>query len=209
MNSIYILSLLAVGFLYCVEAQQSKPSFCRRSDCPLFTTVSSNSDYEHRSYQPSKWVSTRVLGGTHRQAGSTSFNKLFAYISRGNEENMKMDMTVPVIAKVIPTGDGEGMNADYTYSFFIPFEHQENTPAPSSDDVFLEEMPAFEAYVRDFGGWAYESDYISNARLLKADLDRDNVDYDDSFYYTVGYDSPFRWFFRRNEVWILKRTPTA
>ena len=51
-------------------------------------------------------------------------------------------MTVPVTMRIQEGSD------TITMSFFIPFEHQANPPTPSSEDVFISEVPEHEVFVR-------------------------------------------------------------
>ena len=59
---------------------------------------------------------------------------------------------------------------------------------------------------RTFDGYAKEDDYQKNVMQLHADLLRNGISDDkivkDSFY-GASYDSPFHFFARRNEVWVL------
>ena len=55
---------------------------------------------------------------------------------------------------------------------------------------------------RSFGGFAHESDYVTNAREL-ADALPASAKYDKSYFYSAGYDSPFALFNRHNEVWFI------
>lgn len=56
-------------------------------------------------------------------------------------------MTAPVSCRVDP-GAGPACESQFTVSFYIPEEHQENPPEPSDPDVFVEHRKEFTAYVR-------------------------------------------------------------
>ena len=58
-----------------------------------------------------------------------------------------MEMTAPVTCRVDP-GAGPACESQFTVSFFIPEEHQDNPPEPSDPEVFLEHRKEFTAYVR-------------------------------------------------------------
>ena len=51
-------------------------------------------------------------------------------------------------------GSGSFVKEDFTMSFFIPFKHQKDAPAPSADDVELTTVKPFCAYVREYGGFS-------------------------------------------------------
>lgn len=54
---------------------------------------------------------------------SCNVQRLFAYISGGNVEGKKIDMTAPVRARVVP-GPGPTCESYFTVSFFVPFDLQ-------------------------------------------------------------------------------------
>ncbi len=57
---------------------------------------------------------------------------------------------------------------------------------------------------RTFGGRAEDEHYIKEADNLVKALG-DAQDLTQEYYYTAGYDSPFKLFNRRNEVWFIKK----
>ncbi|CAB1435489.1 unnamed protein product [Pleuronectes platessa] len=173
---------------------------------PEFTAVEGNKaeDYEVRTYHATKWVSTSLSGMHLDEAMKDGFRRLFSYIQGNNQKKVKVEMTAPVTGRVDP-GAGPACESQFTVSFFIPVEHQENPPEPSDPQVFVEHREEFTAYVRRYGGFSNEN--LKREELLKLleSLQRDGVPFVDKPYYTVGYDSPFKLTNRRNEVWVLKK----
>ncbi|XP_030833519.1 heme-binding protein 2-like [Strongylocentrotus purpuratus] len=110
-------------------------------------------------------------------------------------------MTVSVATRVIP-GQGPACESNFTVSFYIPAEHSANPPAPSDSNVFFSTIPAHRAYVKSFGGFASQDDWIQAGAELGRALDASHP-YDSSYHYTAGYDSPFTIFNRHNEVWFV------
>lgn len=117
---------------------------------------------------------------------------------------MKVEMTAPVSTRVEP-GAGPNCESTFTVSFFIPPEHQENPPQPKNPNVFIEERPGFEAYVRSFGGFANEESWVTEAKKLSEDLKEKTSEIRQDFWYTAGYNSPFQLFGRTNEIWFVKK----
>ncbi|XP_029984528.1 heme-binding protein 2 [Sphaeramia orbicularis] len=174
---------------------------------PKFTAEEKQGqDYEVRTYHATKWVSTSLKGMDMDQAMNTGFRRLFKYISGTNQNNVKVEMTAPVTGFVEP-GAGPACESQFTVSFYIPEEHQENPPQPSDPDVFIEQRKEFTAYVRTYGGFSNEQLKRDELQKLLESLKRDGVEYVDQPYYVAGYDSPFKLMNRRNEVWILKKQP--
>jgi len=182
-----------------------EPKFCNGLDCPKFTVITDTKDYQERAYEASKWTTTLISGMDYQSAVSEGFMKLFEYISGNNVDKKKVAMTAPVIAKVEP-GQGPACESNFTVSFMVPFADQANPPKPSDPTVFLSELPALKAYVRSFGGFASGDDYVKEAAALSKALDKSNstVQYASDFYYTAGYDAPFKPFNRHNEVWFIE-----
>ncbi|XP_037607245.1 heme-binding protein 2 isoform X1 [Sebastes umbrosus] len=161
-------------------------------------------DYETRTYDATKWISTSVSGMQWDEAMKTGFRRLFSYIQGNNQNKVKVEMTAPVSCRVDP-GAGPACESQFTVSFYIPEEHQDNPPEPSTPDVFVEHRKEFTAYVRTYGGFSNEK--LKREELLKLmeSLQRDEVQYLEKPYYAAGYDSPFKLTNRRNEVWVLKK----
>merc|ERR1712002_790776 len=179
------------------------PSFCKGLECPEYELLNTLNDRtEERLYRPSKWVGTEVRGMQYSSAMRQGFMRLFDYISGENDAGQKIEMTAPVVSKVIPGQGSTGESSFFMY-FYVPAEHQESTPNPSNPDVFFKEFPEFRAYVRSFGGFASHNDYTEHAAELSTDLDNAGMTYEHSYFYTAGYDSPYTFFYRHNEVWYV------
>ncbi|NXT59308.1 HEBP2 protein, partial [Pluvianellus socialis] len=112
---------------------------------------------------------------------------------------MKIDMTVPVTCLV------KSGCTDFKISFFVPFKHQDSPPQPTNADVFIEERKAAAIFVRSFGGFASPEKYAEEAEVLARILRNRGQPFHEDFFYTAGYDSPFKLFNRHNEVWYFKK----
>jgi len=135
------------------------------------------------------------------------FMRLFGYIQGDNEEHEKIDMTIPVLIGMIPKPDGTyqvgidaGYEANFNMSFFLT---KADSPAPTNQEVQLVELPEVTVYVRKFDGFASAEDYVQQAKELRAVLDGAGIQYVNSYFYALGYDSPWTIFNRRNEVWYM------
>lgn len=116
--------------------------------------------------------------------------------------DQKIDMTAPVATKILP-GAGPNCENTFTTSFYIPPEHQDNPPKPTNPDVFIEDRPAMDVYVKSFGGFAKEQDWLSEAQKMTEQIkDKNTINQD--YWFTAGYNSPFQLFARTNEVWLIK-----
>ncbi|XP_068610015.1 heme-binding protein 2 isoform X2 [Brachionichthys hirsutus] len=172
---------------------------------PTFTKEGNEgADYETRSYRAARWAST-TLSGMHLDAAlSGGFRRLFSYIQGNNHNKVKVAMTAPVTCRVDP-GAGPACESHFTVSFFLPEECQDNPPAPSDPDVFVENRKEFTAYVRTYSGFSNEKMKREELLKLLESLQRDGAPHVEQPFYAAGYDSPFKLTNRRNEVWVLKR----
>ncbi|CAL4139611.1 unnamed protein product, partial [Meganyctiphanes norvegica] len=148
--------------------------------------------YEERHYPARKWVSTMSYSISYDDCTSDLFHKLFDYIDGGNDQGIKIAMTSPVTTFVQP-GAGPNCESNFTMSFLVPEVHTAAPPAPTNPDVFIEERPDLASvFARQFGGFAFEDDYIREAAALAFDLTssgEDGVNYDN--WYIVNYNDPY------------------
>ena len=165
--------------------------------------VKKGAGYELRKYKQAYWTSTAVKASDFDKSTSTAFRRLFQYIRGANEPENKVSMTVPVTMAIkSDTADGE---TEMVMSFYLPKKHQQSPPAPTEAGVYTEHRDELTVFVRQFGGFAKGKDWFRESASLREDLKRDGVtDVDRSVFYAVAYNSPFRRFWRTNEVWIRK-----
>ncbi|XP_042876304.1 heme-binding protein 2-like [Penaeus japonicus] len=173
------------------------------SEIAPYNVIREGDGYEVREYPSAKWVChSQTQDAASRRKDSRSFFALFRYIDGGNEAEASIPMTAPVSMKKTPA-DGK---IDAQMCFYLPAAHQASPPVPTNVDLYIEERPAFTAFVRTFGGFVRKDrTWEEAAEALKVDLQaaqEDEVDF--SFFYRAGYDSPMKFKNRRNEVWYTK-----
>ncbi|XP_069140800.1 heme-binding protein 2-like [Argopecten irradians] len=178
--------------------------YCNGLGQPSYSIINTNKtgNFELRQYDESRWVTTHSEGIDYDKASRFNFMKLFNYIDGKNSKGEKVVMTCPVIVKITP-GPGPACTSNFTMSFFVDPSAKE-PPMPSTSDIYFTKIPAVRAYARTFGGYADYKDYRNEGlELMKAigDPSLFNVD----FYYTAGYDSPFKLLLRHNEVWFIAK----
>ena len=162
---------------------------------------------EIRKYAPSKWVTTQVDVRASDVKNSNMFNDLFNYISGANSDNQKIDMTAPVVTSYVSKNNSvinKDSEVTASMSFYIPSKFKDNTPKPSSNNVFIRELPEFVTAVVRFGGYANLDDYMKNRDALVEALGSDAKSYDIINMVTAGYSAPYTILDRKNEVWIPK-----
>ena len=125
-------------------------------------------------------------------SGGNNFGKLFRYISGSNEAEEKIAMTAPVYMN---KGKSE-------MAFVMPLDvHQKGAPEPMGKNVSLRiTEPRYVAAIR-YGGYTNTSkEAIHTKRLLKT-LKDNNIEVKGAVEY-LGYDSPYKFYNRRNEVMV-------
>lgn len=191
-------------------------------ECAPYTILETQESYQVRSYPERKWATVvyekpldgrgnndlPVSRGWNQQPQNTSFRKLFRYITGENEGGAKISMTVPVSTKVTTEHHLDGALVKEEMGFYVPTEHQDLAPQPTSHtDVNIVTRPEMVAYVREFGGFAKEEDWQEQRELLRRDLqareDYGQIDFDT--FYRQGFDAPFKFWSRKNEVFFTKK----
>ncbi|XP_060074153.1 heme-binding protein 2-like [Ylistrum balloti] len=181
-----------------------KEDFCNGLACPEYSVMYRNEtgNFELRKYKETKWVTTDSSGMDYDEAGYKNFMKLFHYIGGDNKKKEKVTMTCPVIVMITP-GPGPACSSNFNMSFYID-PNSSDPPQPSENNIYFTKIPSVRAYVRTFGGFADYNKYKEQGLELM-DAIGDTSLYHTDFYYTAGYDSPFKFFHRHNEVWFIAK----
>merc|ERR1711931_322921 len=130
------------------------------------------------------------------------FMKLFRYISGVNKERQEIEMTVPVLSTMTPM---EG-KMKKQMCFYLTKEAQKNPPQPEDPAVKIEENKEMVVFVKQFGGYAMKDSVWAKEALKFAEELSDRADeVEFTPYLTAGYDSPMKFWNRRNEVMFIKR----
>ena len=202
-----LLLVLAVHSLSAVPFRKEgpvsdKPSFCHDDDCPKFTVLKTESDYELRKYEPSKWVGTTVPSMNWTAALNEGYSRLYKYRNGENQEKKQIPMATPVATKIVP-GQGPACESNFTILFFVPFAYQDNTPTPTDPRIAFVNLPSVNAYVSSFSGEETELRLQESASNLIVTLQDAKIDIVSDYYFTAEYDGPERKTGRHNEVWFL------
>lgn len=184
------------------------PWYCHGIDCPAFDN-STISNVEVRQYASFLWASTNVSSTDLDGAENIGFDRLFDYISGANVDGVVIDMTSPVLNRIVP-GAGPNCNSTFIISFFVPYSYQESDnppPQPTSDDVYISAIGPLTVAVSEFGGFASQKELVARAAKLESDVDKADglaaADEDGAgSWYFAGYDPPFRLTGRHNEIWL-------
>ena len=131
------------------------------------------------------------------------FMKLFRYISGLNQEVEEIPMTSPVMNLMIPITKERTTKQ---MCFYLGKRFQtEKPPKPVNNEVEIILEKNLEVYVHTFGGYATkDATWIEESEKLKDRLQSDQVEgldkIDFSKFLMAGYDSPMKFWNRRNEI---------
>jgi len=193
-----------------------------------YTVVKKYDGYEERTYPSVTWACTEATYDPMEEGGdgeytfinairmmtggkkswknrpsSKMFMRLFRYIAGLNEQGQEVEMTTPVLTQKTP---GENGMITSDMCFYMEKKFQSNPPTPIDDLITIRRNKEMTVFVHQFGGYAMQdSVWMREAanfeKKLKADRS-DQVDF--STYFTAGYDSPMKFWNRRNEVMFQK-----
>jgi hypothetical protein len=151
-------------------------------------------DFEIRFYPTATIATISSNAKTYRDLSGPGFQKLAGYIFGGNEANTKISMTTPVQMDINDTGS--------TMSFVMPSAYsKENLPNPNDPNVKIENSADEYVAVIKFGGYASDKDLKFYSEKLQKLLKENGIA---SFgnYRFLGYNPPYQFIGRRNEVII-------
>jgi hypothetical protein len=157
-----------------------------------YSLVRKYKDFEIRFYPSATIATINSNAKTYRDLSGPGFQKLAGYIFGGNETNTKISMTTPVQMDI--------NDSVSTMSFVMPSAYtKENLPKPNDPKVEIKNTSdEYVAAIR-FGGYASDEDLKFYSEKLQNLLKENGIA---SFgnYRFLGYNPPFQFIGRRNEI---------
>lgn len=161
--------------------------FSQTYETQKYTLISKSDNFEIRYYPKS--LKARVVSNAN---SNNNFMKLFRYISGNNEEQNKISMTTPVYMN----NDSVGSSMD----FVMPSKFDlNNIYKPSDNDVKIIESKAGYFASFKYGGYSNSSKVENYTNKLYKILEDKNIEHKGNPSY-VSYNSPYKFFSRRNEI---------
>lgn len=161
-------------------------------ESPKYSVVIKEKNIEIRLYEEFNIV---LYENPRDKNANSGFNTLFSYISKGNQKEEKIKMTVPVLEE-----EKGGLR---TLSFVVPSKYSlDDIPAPKSSLIRVDKIEGgYFASIR-YSGIPTEKSYESNLDKLVQFLKKKNYNISSQFY-RAYYDPPFQLpFLRRNEILV-------
>jgi hypothetical protein len=152
--------------------------------------------FEIRNYEKTLFTSVKLSTTGYENSSSKGFSILAGYIFGGNERNEKISMTSPVAMK---------LEDSTTMMFMVPKAlKKEMLPKPNQSLIEFKEEPAKTVAAISFNGWANDKKIEKYKQKLQSALDAEGIAYTERFYF-LGYNAPYEFFNRKNEVIVELR----
>ena len=110
-------------------------------------------------------------------------------------------MTIPVLTRMKML---ENRMTNKQMCFYLNKAHQANPPSPTNPSVKIVRNEELTVFVHTFGGYANkDSVNLREGRRFAEVLRKAGQEVDMDLFYTASYDSPMKFWNRRNEVMFL------
>ena len=191
MKAVYISLLLVAIFLI---FQSFKIINVVKTEKQAYRVVKKEAGFEIRFYPSATMATVYSKATNYKSVSSSGFSKLAKFIFGGNQERESIAMTAPVIMRI--TDKGSSM------SFVMPQKYNDKQlPTPNDTQIEIKKSEATYFAAISFGGYANDEKIAIYRDQLTAMLKAKNIIRKEGFYF-LGYDAPFQFIGRTNEVII-------
>jgi hypothetical protein len=181
-----VVILLIVLFQYFIIMSTNKAEGQKHS------LVRKYKDFEIRFYPSTTIATINSNAKTYKDLSGPGFQKLAGYIFGGNEANTKISMTSPVQMDITDSVS--------TMSFVMPSAYtKESLPKPNDPNILIKRTQDEYVAVIRFGGYASDKDLEFYSEKLQ-NLLKENSIVSSGNYRFLGYNPPFQFIGRRNEI---------
>lgn len=183
-----ILGILLIAFiviqLFALKSQKNIETY-------PYDVTKIYDNFEIRTYESTLFTSVKLSTKNYKESSSKGFSILAGYIFGDNDRNEKIAMTSPVAMS---------LEDSMTMLFMVPKKFDKETlPQPNQSQIVFTEEPAKTVAAIAFKGWANDEKIETYKQQLKLALDKQGIAYTNRFYF-LGYNAPYEFFNRKNEV---------
>lgn len=157
-----------------------------------YQIIKREDNFEIRLYPPAIMASIYMDAKTYKELSYTGFRKLASYIFGGNQGKKSIAMTSPVHMDI--------NDSKSSMSFVMPANYTKgNLPKPNDSSITINTTAnEYVAAIR-FGGYANDDEIKKYTSKLEAALNAKRIEYYGNFRF-LGYNAPFQFWGRRNEI---------
>jgi len=191
MKLIYLFTGLGLVF---IVFQSFRSISASKVEKQKYRVVKIEEGFEIRFYPKAMFATIQSNGSNYKQVANSGFRKLAGYIFGGNDQNKSIAMTAPVRMEMSDKGSA--------MSFVMP-EKYDASSLPKPKDATVQIKQSTESYeaVIAFGGYANDDKIKEHTDKLVALLNKKNIKIIGGYNF-LGYNAPFDFFGRKNEISI-------
>lgn len=192
MKAFYIIAGLGIVFL--MVQSYKLLSNTLKTENQKYRLVLKEEGFEIRFYPSATFAKINSPGTNYKSVASSGFNKLAGYIFGGNDQGKSIAMTAPVRMEMSDKGS--------TMSFVMPEKYQaSDLPKPKDASVqIVKSSPQYVAVIR-FGGYADDEKINEHRAILLKLIENKGIKVTGEYTF-LGYNAPFQFWGRTNEVAI-------
>ena len=188
---IFIIIAVILVVIFIISQIYAKMSI-NKTETQAYNVIKVEENFEVRYYPAATMAMISSTSTSYRDLGSSGFGKLAKYIFGGNSEKKQIAMTSPVHMDI--------SDSNSTMAFVLPSVYnQTNLPKPNDSSIAIKTSPPEYVAVVKFGGFANDESIRKHRMLLEEALKAKGISYYGNFRF-LGYNPPFQFFGRRNEV---------
>lgn len=192
MKAFYIIA--SIGFLFLMIQSYQLVSSNLKTENQKYRLVRKEAKFEIRFYPAAMFAKIYSQGTNYKSVASSGFRKLAGYIFGGNDQGKSIAMTSPVRMEIGNQGS--------TMSFVMPEKYTaSDLPKPKDSGVHIvKSSPQYVAVIR-FGGYADDEKITEKRDELLALIQKKGIKVAGEYSF-LGYNAPFQFWGRKNEVVI-------
>ncbi len=192
MKVFYIIACL--GFLFLMVQSYKLMSNSLKTENQKYRLVLKEDQFEIRFYPAATFAKIYSDGTDYKSVASSGFRKLAGYIFGGNDQGKSISMTAPVRMEMSEKGS--------TMSFVMPEKYKESDlPKPKDASVHIEKSSPQYVAVISFGGYADDEKIKEHRDELLKLIQKKGIQVAGEYTF-LGYNAPFQFWSRKNEVVI-------
>jgi hypothetical protein len=192
MKAFYIIA--SIGFIFLMIQSYQLVSSNLKTENQKYRLVRKEAKFEIRFYPAATFAKIYSQGTNYKSVASSGFRKLAGYIFGGNDQGKSIAMTSPVRMEIGNQGS--------TMSFVMPEKYTaSDLPKPKDSGVHIvKSSPQYVAVIR-FGGYADDEKITEKRDELLALIQKKGIKVAGEYSF-LGYNAPFQFWGRKNEVVI-------
>jgi hypothetical protein len=185
-TAVVLVVLLIIFQIYLTMADSSETQ--------PYKVIRTEKDFEIRFYPSVTMATIASSAKSYKELGNSGFKKLAGYIFGGNEGKEQISMTTPVHMNI--------NDSSSSMSFVMPSKYnKDNLPKPKNSEVTIKTTADEYVAAIKFGGYASDEDIKSYTQKLEKALKAASIPYYGNYRF-LGYNAPYQFFGRRNEIII-------